>query len=74
MPRHGQRTAEETSEAGREAFRGAIVGAAKVHSPVDASFPSHIVISHSNCGLFSGVSLPVVSVLLATSSPPSTED
>jgi len=32
MPRHGQRTAEETGEAGSEAFKGAVVGAAKVGS------------------------------------------
>ena len=30
MPRYGQRTAEETSEAGSQAFKGAVVGAAKV--------------------------------------------
>ena len=30
MPRHGQRTAEEAKAAGSEAFKGAVVGAAKV--------------------------------------------
>lgn len=30
MPRHGQRTAEEASAAGSEAFKGGVVGAAKV--------------------------------------------
>lgn len=63
MPRHGQRTEEETSVASREAFKGAVVGAAKVK----AAFPSFslkclLTWSHDD----SGVSLPVVSVSLAT--------
>lgn len=33
VPRHGQRTTEEASAAGSEAFKGAVVGAAKVSTP-----------------------------------------
>ncbi len=38
MPRHGQRTTEEANAAGSEAFKGAVVGAAKV---CNASFYVH---------------------------------
>ena len=35
MSRHGQRTAEEVSAASSEAFKGAVVGAAKVWTTHD---------------------------------------
>lgn len=42
MPRHGQRTAEEASAAGSEAFKGGVVGAAKVQHAHVRSFPSFL--------------------------------
>ena len=83
MPRHGQKTAEETSVANSEAYRGAVVGAAKVIDIFLRRFSRVYQIYISPLLLFvfegrlsdmlhcSGASLLAVLGLLVTSSRPS---